>query len=1246
MTLAYKARLFLLSSCFAGMLAMLLLISDHGGMTLAAAPPANGDVKRPQCTVKQLASGGASISMKLAAPGKVSLAVYDAQGRQLRTLLSARPLTAGQHTIAWDGLDRDGNAPPAGEFTVKLLQTNVLRSELAAQTGINPMPFWEEGVGNDEPPCVISVDPEGLIVIPPASEGGFKLARLRPDGSYAWAGVDNHAAQFTHFNHSSTTRILHKVQWGYYPADAVTLGDTLLMLQADGQLHRISRVTGQILAPSLKVGWAGEYHDMRILSMDALDNTAIISYRKHNALRWYNLQNGTKKAEIKDIAEPLGVAIDKDGNALVISAGAIVRVTPDGAVTPFISAEALTAPWRLSFDRKTGELLVAENSIAAGLATPHHMVKRFSPTGVLIRSYGRPEGRLEGRYVAKDFMNISDIAAGNDGGFVVAEPHAPPTRVAQFDADGVPVKEFFGSVPYGSRCEPEPDDPRHVWYVVGKGLVRAEIDYATKNWRVLETYHASIRKNPLVSIGKSHSVGALSTFLRDGKMYLFHSSGTLLLYDNERKALRPCNVLGVQWIDNEKWMVPEDLRGSEKPLYHIRTGYLWSDRNDDGMVTFNEMSLYNAWYAWGPNGRLSGFDKDFSMVYAGGQRIKPTHITAGGTPVYDVSKPEFVEKLGIGGGVDLFQSPDGNWYKTITGWGGPETHGIEWYAARSGKDRVEKFDADFNKLWSVGRHSATWDHEAGWSHRLEAIAGVVNGCVVADGNFADVEQIGPMVWTDDGLFVDELMVHPGGNYPEWVYYGSRNEHPKGKVLADPETGEVYFFAFGNSGLPIWRITGWEDWQRVEAKFQLAESAPQAARAGNGLQAEYFANPDWQEPALVSRVDATINYDWVKTVPAADVPQRGFSARWTGAIEAPLSEDMVLVLRTGTDFRYNNRPKNPVVRLWVNGAKLIDTTERLGVEARNYNRECWRAVVPMQAGKRYAIRLEYGERGGAGPAEAEANYLNLCWESPTLERITVASQYLYPDAALANTGDGVATPVGDLRLAGRLLPVTSDIPQTVQADGLLAHLRFDEQAGLLAMSDVGAGIHASLHGATQWVAGQKGNALYFADGGMCSVVPELRMPHTNYTVGFWFKSEGGSGRLLSVNRKPIFHNNYDDSIISLSAGRVQVSLSNEKLTTVQAYNDNRWHHVALVVEEKMGNTLYIDGQLAKVLDSKGQPVEKGKNDRLGTWHLWHVPTERLGLRIGPADSKSMLAIDDLQVFARPLSAQEVERMFVQ
>ena len=132
-----------------------------------------------------------SVQYEIERFGRVSAAVYDKDGTLVRTLLRAKPQGAGEHTLRWDGLNRAGEAVAPGEYRWKILRTDGLRSELITKVGVNPAPWWEAGIGNHSSPGIIAADAGGYTLIPGYIEGGFKIAKIRPDRQYVWAATSH-----------------------------------------------------------------------------------------------------------------------------------------------------------------------------------------------------------------------------------------------------------------------------------------------------------------------------------------------------------------------------------------------------------------------------------------------------------------------------------------------------------------------------------------------------------------------------------------------------------------------------------------------------------------------------------------------------------------------------------------------------------------------------------------------------------------------------------------------------------------------------------------------------------------------------------------------------------------------------------------------------------------------------------------------------------------------------------------------
>ena len=150
-------------------------------------------------------------------------------------------------------------------------------------------------------------------------------------------------------------------------------------------------------------------------------------------------------------------------------------------------------------------------------------------------------------------------------------------------------------------------------------------------------------------------------------------------------------------------------------------------------------------------------------------------------------------------------------------------------------------------------------------------------------------------------------------------------------------------------------------------------------SGIGLSAFYFGNTSLQGQPLLSRNEA-VDFDWGYAAPAAGVPADGFSVRWSGVIEAPVS---------GT-YRLQTLSDDGV-RVWVDGQLLIDNWTGHAVRADT--------SMPLRwlAGQRRAITVEYQELGGLGVARLQ-------WQLPGASGfVSVPIERLYP----AVSGNGLS-----------------------------------------------------------------------------------------------------------------------------------------------------------------------------------------------------------------------------------------------
>jgi PA14 domain len=124
--------------------------------------------------------------------------------------------------------------------------------------------------------------------------------------------------------------------------------------------------------------------------------------------------------------------------------------------------------------------------------------------------------------------------------------------------------------------------------------------------------------------------------------------------------------------------------------------------------------------------------------------------------------------------------------------------------------------------------------------------------------------------------------------------------------------------------------------------------PAEARPGNGLTGEYFDNVNFTGYSM-TRADAMINFDWADGSPSSSMGVDDFSVRWTGTVVPRYSE--AYTFYTTTDDG---------VRVWIDWQLIIDKwVDQAPTE--------WTGQLTMEAGRAYAIRVEFYERGGGAMA---------------------------------------------------------------------------------------------------------------------------------------------------------------------------------------------------------------------------------------------------------------------------------------
>jgi outer membrane protein OmpA-like peptidoglycan-associated protein len=125
--------------------------------------------------------------------------------------------------------------------------------------------------------------------------------------------------------------------------------------------------------------------------------------------------------------------------------------------------------------------------------------------------------------------------------------------------------------------------------------------------------------------------------------------------------------------------------------------------------------------------------------------------------------------------------------------------------------------------------------------------------------------------------------------------------------------------------------------------------------GDGLLGTYYQGRNFEQ-FRHRQVDATIDFQRRNQPPAEGVPAEDFSARWTGWLRVPTTGHYVLYLTVDDG-----------ARLWLAGRQLLN-------EWRGQATSSYAVAVDLQAGRAYALRLDYCQYGAD-------SYAQLAWVRP-------------------------------------------------------------------------------------------------------------------------------------------------------------------------------------------------------------------------------------------------------------------------
>jgi hypothetical protein len=147
--------------------------------------------------------------------------------------------------------------------------------------------------------------------------------------------------------------------------------------------------------------------------------------------------------------------------------------------------------------------------------------------------------------------------------------------------------------------------------------------------------------------------------------------------------------------------------------------------------------------------------------------------------------------------------------------------------------------------------------------------------------------------------------------------------------------------------------------------------------GTGLTGNYWSNQlkTFNGSPTLTRVDATVNFDWSNGAPDPGISADHFTVRWLGDVQPLFSETYTFYTTTDDG-----------VRLWVNNQLIVDKWVDQGATE-------WSGTIALAAGNRYPVKMEYYENGGSASAK-------LAWSSPSTSKAIIPQTQLYPSNFIA------------------------------------------------------------------------------------------------------------------------------------------------------------------------------------------------------------------------------------------------------
>ena len=214
-------------------------------------------------------------------------------------------------------------------------------------------------------------------------------------------------------------------------------------------------------------------------------------------------------------------------------------------------------------------------------------------------------------------------------------------------------------------------------------------------------------------------------------------------------------------------------------------------------------------------------------------------------------------------------------------------------------------------------------------------------------------------------------------------------------------------------------------------------------------------------------------------------------------------------------------------------------------------------------------------------------------------------------------------------------VNSLLASQLMADGPVGWWKFDEGSGTKAVDSSGKGNHGEIFGVTSWVDGYVGSGALKITGGGVKIAdsPLLRPPQ--FTVAMWINFSAQQLAYARIFEKG--NDNHETINIVGGGNRINFSIldaerSGHGLNSPKQLDVGRWYHLSAVYDGSE-MSIYIDGKVANK-QTVGKVVPYPSVDQ---------PLV-IGNRPPNMDRPMNAVVDDIRMYDRPLSAQEIWELY--